>query len=866
MSTIELKPLRSRSETRPGPAQGLGAGLASDFARPSLSLLPLLRRVEQAVMPVWPLQDYVAVNPWAGLAGEQFLEARRKLRAVSECELLMPLAFYLKEYHKGSFTREDVEEALNERQAQSVPQQPNQLAAQVWQALGLLPGEAVRSEHSPSRSSKNSERNSPRVRLKTISELADSLSAWSWSEWLQGELTKFCSAYFDRGQAIWNSPDRKPGIWAAWKRQAKHDRNPAWWGLGEVALLAEQLPLDEVDAIAALLEWWQVPATWRERFLTCQVLAMPGWFAWARRQGGWTSASDDCNREFVGLLAIRVVYELALARRLNLTIDWKADSGSGDSGNGRSQDEDELAEVRAVLLRASELNYRRLLLDRLRLCSDYESKPTHRPPVQMVFCIDVRSERLRRNLEALAPGVQTLGFAGFFGMPFEYRRFGTSLEREGESQLPVLLQPQFAVQEEFGEAVLEEQHSALDSQVRFQFWQTSWKQFQTSLASCFSSVETTGWVGAWRMLCRSFASRSRATPEKSPVGMPGVSRNSLGPSLRGLNAQGWSTSRQVDLAEGMLRNLGLLENFSRLVVLCGHRCEVENNPLRAGLDCGACGGHSGEANARFAALLLNQEFVRQGLAERGIAIPGDTWFLASVHQTTSDEVEFPDGDLVPFSHGKDFALLREYCRQAGELVAAERGDRLGLGTLSSIRQRVSDWSEVRPEWGLVGNAALVAGPRSLTRGKHLDGRVFLHEYDYHLDPQGKVLELILTAPLIVASWINLQYYASAVDPKNYGSGCKTIHNVVGKFGILSGVAGDLQTGLPWQSVGWGTELLHSPLRLQAVIAAPRSRIERIVAGHQHLRDLLFGGWIYLCALDEGAFWQLDSSGDWRQVS
>jgi uncharacterized protein YbcC (UPF0753/DUF2309 family) len=119
--------------------------------------------------------------------------------------------------------------------------------------------------------------------------------------------------------------------------------------------------------------------------------------------------------------------------------------------------------------------------------------------------------------------------------------------------------------------------------------------------------------------------------------------------------------------------------------------------------------------------------------------------------------------------------------------------------------------------------------------------------------------------LIVASWINLQYYASAVDPKKYGSGCKTIHNVVGKFGILAGSASDLQVGLPWQSVGVGSELRHSPLRLQAVIAAPRAQIERIIAGHQHLRELLAGGWIHLCALEQEECWEWDRTGCWRQA-
>ncbi len=45
------------------------------------------------------------------------------------------------------------------------------------------------------------------------------------------------------------------------------------------------------------------------------------------------------------------------------------------------------------------------------------------------------------------------------------------------------------------------------------------------------------------------------------------------------------------------KDLGLSSGLARLVVFCGHVSQTCNNPLAASLDCGACGGHGGEANA-----------------------------------------------------------------------------------------------------------------------------------------------------------------------------------------------------------------------------------------------------------------------------
>jgi uncharacterized protein YbcC (UPF0753/DUF2309 family) len=104
--------------------------------------------------------------------------------------------------------------------------------------------------------------------------------------------------------------------------------------------------------------------------------------------------------------------------------------------------------------------------------------------------------------------------------------------------------------------------------------------------------------------------------------------------------------------------------------------------------------------------------------------------------------------------------------------------------------------------------------------------------------------------MVVASWISLQYYASTVDNERYGSGNKTLHNVVGKLGVLEGTAGDLRTGLPLQSVHDGVRYQHDPVRLNVVIAAPVPAMNDVLVAHPQVAQLVDHGWLHLLAMDD----------------
>lgn len=748
-------------------------------------------RVCRQIPPLWDLPNYVAVNPFVGFSAQPLVEAAQVVGDALSTSVLPGLDFYRARWREHAFGNKELQAA-----AQRTGQDAAALEA-------ILTGAAP----SPLRS---------RTEVFTFAERYDRQHGTAWNETIVRSIALWCAASATKAGASWGWTNDQQGVYAAWREAAQLDRSLEFEGLAGWREWIRDLPKRPDDAIAALLQDLEVSVATRSAYLYRLLSGVYGWASLLRR-ATWQTNSNESG-PLGELLAIRVCADAAVAcfapRNTRLLSEPPVPATVEDET------------VHVALQEALEDGYVQQL--RRSFAPPPSAPVATRPALQAIFCIDVRSEPLRRHLEAQAPNIETRGFAGFFGVSLDWQT-----SSGGSARCPVLLQPGVHIRS------LEAAAPHADKGVL--------KDVQTAPSVAFTFVETLGLTYGLGLARDAFQllSSPGSGEERVPF--------KLEPDSQG---SGLPLTDQLDLAASILKNMGLRDCFARLVLLCGHESHSANNPHAAGLDCGACGGHGGAINARIAAALLNDPAVRAGLLARGWRVPDDTRFVPGVHDTSVDTVTLLDIAQVPTSHTGDLEQLQAWLAQAGAAVRAERAPALGLGTqpvglLKRLFDRRSrDWSEVRPEWGLASNAAFIAARRTRTRGVNLKGRAFLHEYDWTVDPDGSILTLILSAPMVVASWINLQYFASTVDNRVFGCGSKALHNRVGTLGVVLGNGGDLRTGLALQSVHnpEGT-WYHEPLRLQVIVEAPRERIDQVLAAQSQVKELVENGWVRLFALD-----------------
>ncbi|WDL98624.1 DUF2309 domain-containing protein [Alicyclobacillus sp. ALC3] len=885
---------------------------------PRWDLEQALREAERAVAPLWPITAFAARSPWYGLENQTFEAVAGELRRDHGIDLY-PSAEVL----QRAFMAGEIDPALLERRLAgwldhvetSLPRAVTEVYC--TGALKLSPLPVTRLSHPEvERTARGLRRLALDDHTQTVARSThlEQLGRGSYGRDLNYHVTKWCKLYLDEGQSGWSMPHRERGFYRAWRQLVTVD--PAL--PRSVRRLLQDWPEDAERALSQALHLLDVAPTDTVTYLRDSLLRLPGWAGMMR----WRAENDSSDTNLLfDYMAVRLSLEWALvAPQLPLPrgktsgpdllgsmdlvdclVAWEVWGGTPIEAWDGMPRREQVARLqfarrfddftaRRLCLNAWEDTYSARLHDTLcnserpALDVSGERGPVSAASVsaasvsaasvstaseaQFLFCIDVRSEPVRRRLEQSGP-FETFGVAGFFGLPIALQ---DAAGGHMHPALPAIAKPRHIVRRSVD---LRDVPNRVGPLAALEPLRQAFKRVKGDSFASLALPEVSGvWLGlsalARSVLPSSTGSLMNQVRNLMAGGAPkgwevkpqsGAQAQTTDKPGTGLTV-GIALAEQVEYVHATLRSIGLTDHFAPLVVICGHGSQSANNPYASALDCGACGGASGAANAKVFSAICNDPDVRAGLAKRGVSIPETTVFAAMEHITTTDELRFLDDkpSLSPVARAA-FDTVQRAVPAVSEDVTAERLEYLPSADLGRHGQdqrtarHAYDWSETRPEWGLARNAAFVIGRRDLTKGLDLQGRVFLHSYDWQQDEDGQILAGILAGPGVVAQWINLQYYASTVAASAYGSGDKTTQTVTSGIGVMQGNGSDLLTGLPVQSV-MSTDgvVYHAPLRLLIVAQAPIDHMRQVLDNLPDFRQKISFGWLRFAVLDPETGW------------
>lgn len=464
----------------------------------------------------------------------------------------------------------------------------------------------------------------------------------------------------------------------------------------------------------------------------------------------------------------------------------------------------ELSEVLRIWQEAYEWTYYDEVINGLVKKQETRNKQSK---LQAVFCIDDRECSIRRYIESEHPSASTYGTAGFFNVEFYFQPAHSNFRTK---VCPAPLKPKYLIREiEATNLKSKDFHYSRGSHGLLIGWIIThtigfWSALKL-VGSIFRPVQNAATVSSNRhMHPDSELSFENKDGEKTEDGLQ----------------IGFTISEMTDRLKGLLKSIGLVNDFAPLIYIIGHGSSSSNNTHYAGYDCGACSGRPGSVNARVISKIGNHPEVRKELKERGIEIPESTQFVGVLHDTSRDEFSYFDLSILSSENRNRHKDNVNVFNKALDYNATERSRRFVVMDTnrntkkvhSNVKLRSVSLFEPRPELNHATNTLCIVGRRSLTRGLFLDRRAFLNSFDYQVDPEGKYLLGIMNAIAPVCGGINLEYFFSRVDNQKLGAGTKLPHNVMGLIGVANGIDGDLRTGLPSQMIE-----VHDPIRLLAIV-------------------------------------------------
>ena len=760
-----------------------------------------IEKASQVIGKTWPLYSFVTSNPLSGYEKMSFENAVKQGQQNLNANMFPKTNMFREAFKKGDIKKEVIVNLLKENHLFDTPE------------TYLDQMESFKMDYA-----KNSNHDLDRI------------------------MAKWLAAFLDEGLAEWTMPNKNEGFYKAWRKLAIYDND-----IPKLAL--KEIPTTSAEALDDVLHGYSEEDI--TKICTFHLAALPGWTGYINYRN---ASNSQWQQEYPITLEDYLAVRLWIAKKTDAKIFPETNVYSENSSAFKLQ---------YIWLKAWEKSWQKELVKLFKQTQMNYKTEKEVPDAQMVFCIDTRSELIRRHIEQKGH-YETFGYAGFFGIAMDYESLHDGLTRKS---CPPILNSAYHVTETSQQNKHTQVTSLKQKSATLKFKDYFLKRLKNMLPSAFGYVEGSGVLYGLSLITRTllpgyfYKIKRKHTLNHESICEPKIEYGSTNDS----DTHNISLDEKVAIVKSAFDLMGW-KDFAPIVLFIGHGSHSANNPFSSSLDCGACAASPGRHNARMLAKLANLTEVKDALCKKhGIYIPMTTIFIGGEHNTTTDEILLFDSQ-VPDTHKITLEKLKLNLVKAQETATKER-----LGTtknnIALAYKKANDWGETRPEWGLAKNSGFIVGPRELTKNKNLNGRCFLHSYNWETDQNGKALEAIMQGPMVVTQWINNHYYFSTVDNDAFGSGSKITHNITGKFGVVQGNGGDLKMGLPLQSVMQSDqEMYHQPLRLSVIIQAPLSRVNDILLRNEHLKNLIDNEWIYLMVtnpLEENTIYAYEKNHHWR---
>lgn len=663
-------------------------------------------------------------------------------------------------------------------------------------------------------------------------------------------LFRITSSYLDQGIATKLFPNSSMGFMNS-VRELEKNSFSSWFKTKN----ARELFLDEKIGVPDLLHLIVGSKSGYENYLFDQQFGHPGYSGMvAYLEENQNALLDYRNISLEEFIQLELLLEID-ALEVHFHSDWQPLLTTEDTVQSYF---DEIEETRIdkqykIWQEAYEWTFYKKIIQSLNSVNVNKSAPK---ATQLIFCIDDRECSIRRHIEDNNPTMETFGTAGFFNVEFYFQPHGSNFTTKS---CPAPLDPNYVIQESNNNIIINNND---------QLYHISNHLFKSWIASTI--------LGLWsaiKMVISIFYPKANQLIVSSSRHMDAESILSIeysGEFTKEGKQIGFKIEEMADRVEGLLKSIGLSQNFGELIYIVGHGSSSSNNTHYAGYDCGACSGRPGSVNARVICSMANKVEVRKILLERGIIIPINSVFIPVLHDTCKDEFYYFDEASLSDKAHEIHRENKVRFQQLLEKNAVERSEKFELivsekkskNVHNEVKTRAYSLFEPRPELNHATNALCIVGRRDLTKGVFLDRRSFLNSYDYSQDPEGIFLQGILNAVAPVCGGINLEYYFSRVDNQQLGSGTKLPHNVMGLIGVANGIDGDLRTGLPSQMIE-----IHDPMRLLVIVEHYPKIVQKTIEKNPNTFEWFKNSWIHLVVINPSSNEKFEfSSNGWIKIN